>query len=310
MVNERGERDETLKIRRVLVAMDASPHSRAALEAAIELASHFEAELRGLFVEDINMLRAVGLPFSRVLGQFSASWRPIDAREIERRLRTRARQIQRLFRELTERSTLSTSFHVARGTVAREILAAAQEADVLVLGRVGWSQTREWRLGSTARVACTEAAPTMTLVIRQGQPLTTPVLVPYDGAPIGGLALRLGGMLVRGLHGPLQVLLLPTKEQDVQALREQVLARLARLRVKPQMRALREVTPARLIEAIQEAGCRSLILPMPLAGVTTQAAISLVEALDLPVLIVRQVKPADPTSAAVVSETEGGYHAP
>jgi len=62
MVNERGERDETLKIRRVLVAMDASPHSRAALEAAIELASHFEAELRGLFVEDINMLRAVGLP--------------------------------------------------------------------------------------------------------------------------------------------------------------------------------------------------------------------------------------------------------
>jgi len=215
MVNERGERDETLKIRRVLVAMDASPHSRAALEAAIELASHFEAELRGLFVEDINMLRAVGLPFSRVLGQFSASWRPIDAREIERRLRTRARQIQRLFRELTERSTLSTSFHVARGTVAREILAAAQEADVLVLGRVGWSQTREWRLGSTARVACTEAAPTMTLVIRQGQPLTTPVLVPYDGAPIGGLALRLGGMLVRGLHGPLQVLLLPTKEQDV-----------------------------------------------------------------------------------------------
>jgi len=65
---------------------------------------------------------------------------------------------------------------------------------------------------------------------------------------------------------------------------------------------LREVTPARLIEAIQEAGCRSLILPMPLAGVTTQAAISLVEALDLPVLIVRQVKRADPATAAAAGD--------
>lgn len=302
MVNERGEQDETLKIRRVLVAMDASPHSRAALEAAIELASRFEAELRGLFVEDINMLRAVGLPFSRVLGQFSGRWRPIDTREMERQLRNRARQIRRLFQELTERHALSTSFHVSRGAVAREILAAAQEADVLVLGRVGWSQTREWRLGSTARVACSEATPMMTLVIREGMRLAAPVLVPYDGAPISALALRLGGMLARSLRGPLQVLLLPTAEQDVPTLREQALAQLAVLRVRPQLRALKETSPARLIEEIQGTGCRSLILPMPLKGMTPQAAIALVEALDLPVLIVRQVG-AGATAAA--SATDG-----
>jgi nucleotide-binding universal stress UspA family protein len=44
-------------IRRILVALDASPHSFAALEAAAHLAAHLEAELFGLYVEDENLLR-------------------------------------------------------------------------------------------------------------------------------------------------------------------------------------------------------------------------------------------------------------
>ena len=46
-----------LAIRRILVALDTSPHSQAAMEAAIELAARFEAELAGMFVEDVNLLR-------------------------------------------------------------------------------------------------------------------------------------------------------------------------------------------------------------------------------------------------------------
>ena len=51
--------------RRILVAIDTSPHGSAALEAAARLATELRAELEGLFIEDINLLRLAGLPFAR-----------------------------------------------------------------------------------------------------------------------------------------------------------------------------------------------------------------------------------------------------
>ena len=52
-----NEQEHALIIRRILVALDTSKHSLAALEAADELAAWLKAELFGLFVEDINLLR-------------------------------------------------------------------------------------------------------------------------------------------------------------------------------------------------------------------------------------------------------------
>ena len=43
---------------RVLVALDPSPFGLAALEAAIQWAAELQAELQGLFVEDVNLVRA------------------------------------------------------------------------------------------------------------------------------------------------------------------------------------------------------------------------------------------------------------
>ena len=51
-----NERELEPTIRRILVALDASPHSLAALEAASELADALKAELVGIFVEDVNLL--------------------------------------------------------------------------------------------------------------------------------------------------------------------------------------------------------------------------------------------------------------
>ncbi|MGB7837261.1 MAG: universal stress protein, partial [Terrimicrobiaceae bacterium] len=61
-----------MNIRRILVALDASAHSRAALEAACELALGLDAELSGLFVEDINLLRLAQLPFASEISYPSA----------------------------------------------------------------------------------------------------------------------------------------------------------------------------------------------------------------------------------------------
>ena len=55
-----NERELEPTIRRILVALDASPHSQAALQAASELAAALKAELVGIFVEDVNLLHLAG----------------------------------------------------------------------------------------------------------------------------------------------------------------------------------------------------------------------------------------------------------
>ena len=61
--DEMADEMPVVSIGRILVALDASPHSLNALRAAAELAAVTESELHGLYVEDLNLLRMCGLPF-------------------------------------------------------------------------------------------------------------------------------------------------------------------------------------------------------------------------------------------------------
>ena len=67
---------------RILVALDASPYSHAAIEVATILAADLRAELQALFIEDIDLLRLAALPFTREVDETSASMRPASIRWI------------------------------------------------------------------------------------------------------------------------------------------------------------------------------------------------------------------------------------
>ena len=67
-----NESEPNLAIRRILIALDASTHSLAALHAAAEMAANMQAELIGLFVEDENLLHLAGLPFAQEVRSSSA----------------------------------------------------------------------------------------------------------------------------------------------------------------------------------------------------------------------------------------------
>ena len=62
---------------RILVALDASPRSLAALSTAGALAAELDAELSGLFVEDINLQRLLALPFAREFCLLSGQLQPL-----------------------------------------------------------------------------------------------------------------------------------------------------------------------------------------------------------------------------------------
>src|SRR5512146_300494 len=82
-----SEPEEEGAIRKILIAIDASPHSLAALQAAAEFAARVNAELSGLFVEDINLLRMAELSFVREVSHYSATVTQISREGLEQQLR-------------------------------------------------------------------------------------------------------------------------------------------------------------------------------------------------------------------------------
>ena len=72
-------------LHRILVPLDASENSLTALDTAAELAAVLDAELEGLFVEDINLLQLCDFPFAREVSFLGPSFRRIDRAETERR---------------------------------------------------------------------------------------------------------------------------------------------------------------------------------------------------------------------------------
>ncbi|MCU0519170.1 MAG: universal stress protein [Anaerolineae bacterium] len=274
-----------LTIRRIVVAVDASPHSHAALEAAVDMASRFQAELLALFVEDANVLRAAELPFTHEVGQYSALRRAMERTRMERKLRARSRRIEESFRLLADRGTVQGTFRVARGNVGSEIHSAAQEADVLIVGRAGWSQIRRRQLGSTARAACSDSAPGVTMVLREGERISPPIHAVYDGSVLSEHALGIAAALVERLAQPLRVLLLAHQVDQVEGMKERAAAQLHPYDVIRQYQVLTSVPD--LMRAVRTTGPGTLVLPARLLTSDGEAILTLIEETDLPVLLVR-----------------------
>jgi nucleotide-binding universal stress UspA family protein len=142
---------ENVRTRRILVAIDGSPESRTALEAAARLGLAMEAELSGLFIEDVELVRLAGLPFTREAGVSSGIFRRLETADIERRFRVTAEAAREALRDATRAVPLRSTFRVIRGLVIPSILEAAREADVVAAGKRSGHGPSGRRLGATAR---------------------------------------------------------------------------------------------------------------------------------------------------------------
>lgn len=136
--------------RRILVALDTSAGSRAALRRAAELARRVDAELAGLFVQDENLLQLAALPFARELSASGGARRTLSADAMERELSRQAVLLEEELEAIAASLDIRWSFQIRRGRVAAEILAAFAGHDLVAIGRAGM-QPGFRRLGSTAR---------------------------------------------------------------------------------------------------------------------------------------------------------------
>ncbi len=194
-----------MQFRRIVVAIDGSPTSVAALEATAELASAWGAEVVGLFVEDTNLLRMASLPFAREVGSHSGAHRAINPDQFEREFRSQADRARNTLWYIAERFRLTASFQVARGPIKAELLKALRNADMLSMGKGGQSVAATLGLGTNAKAIAAGSAGVVLLFSHVAR-VSGPPAVVYDGSEPGNSALNAAAELARTLGTPLMVL--------------------------------------------------------------------------------------------------------
>jgi len=182
-------------VRRILVALNAVSDSQAAIERAAAMAAEHEAELAGLFVEDLDLLHLCELPGFEVMLS-SGTTRRTDRGEMERQLRARAAAAREALERIAAAHHLRWSFEVRRTRMLKAVREAAELADVVAADMAGPGRVSGWPVrpmhrgvlayyeggASSARVL----ALAVRAAVQQGMPLS--VLVPVDDAAAAGEA--------------------------------------------------------------------------------------------------------------------------
>jgi nucleotide-binding universal stress UspA family protein len=281
-----NERELEPTIQRILVALDASRHSLAALEAACELAHALKAELIGIFVEDVDLLHLAGLPFAREVRYLSGADRPLDSPSMERELRIQAEQVRQTLAGIAGRRQVRWSFRVVRGQVATELLTAAQEADLLALGRASWTSARRVRLGATARAVVAQALHPV-LLLQHGHSICQPVQLVYDGSPAARCALATAAHMASMTGGHLTVTVMADTPEVAQRLQGEIEGRLQAQQVKGDYRWLVNPSAGELAHALRTAGGGTLIISGDNPLLQGEGLPTLLDAIDCSVFLVR-----------------------
>lgn len=270
---------------RVLILLDGSRLSLAALEAAADIAHARNAEVLGIFVEEVNLLRSAGYGFAREVGGSSGVARPMDIAAIEARMRSLAEQARRSLERAMAQRGLAQALTLCRGRVSDEVLNLTRPGDLLVMGRVGWSGIPGSRLGSTARVLVSQAPGDVLLwadpPVRSRNRIV--VLLNHDQGA-NHRAVRVGAELARRNRQPLTILVRTETDRD-ERIAEDLLTYMANEGITARVSFLPMASTGAVARVIREEGASQLVLSRQCSLFREQGADTLLIEMNLPVIV-------------------------
>lgn len=188
--------DTSIKITEILVALDDSHQSRAALETAAAIAKLMEAKIHGLFVHDDQWLRISKLPSATEIDELTGKLSPIGRESIEKEIFELEKSIKKHFERISNQYQITHAWSSVKGTVTEKVLEAAKEADLITIGSKGRSFSKSRKLGSTA-AAVIRTANKPVLILQKKTGTERPTIVLFDGSEksISGVktALKMAG---------------------------------------------------------------------------------------------------------------------
>jgi nucleotide-binding universal stress UspA family protein len=271
-------------VRKILIALDASPHSLAALNAAAELAARWQAQLLGLYVEDINLVRLAQQPGARQVAFYSATLQEYGPAQVEQELRAQAQHARQALSQVARRRQLQAEFRVVRGIISAELVQAAGEADLLIVGKSGWSRRR--RMGSTTRMLVAQS-PQQMLVLQQGARLGLALAVIYSGSSLSLKALQTSAALIQGSSGYLTIYLVADDIEKARLLQEEAASWLRHHSLQARFRWLIQPAAENLARQLEAEQYGALVIPGDCQNIPAESLSALIDEVGVPVLVVR-----------------------
>jgi len=276
-------------VQRILVPLDASEHSLTALNAAVELAASLNAELEGLFVEDINLVQLAEFPFAQEVCLFSPMSRQLEKGSMERQLRIQAQRLRQTLARLADRAQVAWTFRVVRGGVPAQVLAATESADLTILGKAGSSIPGRTRAGSTVRTIISRGRG-MTLIVQHGVRFKAPVQTVFTGSPLSEKALEVGTAVAAAWKMPLLVLIPAARPEERNELQNRAAEILGQLGGAATFQVLPRLSCEQLVRVIGAHGTGPLFLPCEAPSLSRGDLQTLIDAVLNPLFLVREAE--------------------
>jgi nucleotide-binding universal stress UspA family protein len=269
-------------IQRILVVVDTSRQSLLALQIAASLASRLDAEVIGIFVEDINLFRLTELPFIQEVSYYSARPYPLSSQSLERQMRASSRRLREIIQMFSASSNLRWSLETARGSYPRDLLASVLDTDLLILVQSGLPGMR--RVGPVVR-SLIQQAPRQALIVNLPVEPGKQVTILYDGSESSKKAL-LAGELVIAAENPVVVLIIAKDFEQALRLQAQAQAELAPFPQQVRYHWLRSADVILLTKFSRREKCGVLVIPAESDSLPIDKMLSLLDRTECSVLLV------------------------
>ena len=251
--------EQAVLLRKIVVAVDTSAHSQAALKAAVTLAKILGADVRGVFVEDEMWNRISQIPSTNVINADTGNLLPFENDLLEDHIRILKKRLSQNLESISEESKIKHSLAFTRGKVEDKILEAAQTADLITIGLRGHSASRN-RLGSSAKKIIQKADKPI-LVLKEGWHLGRELNVFYDGSPESRKGLDLALNIAEKNKTPLNVMLVDERAKTVEEQNREIKEILGDIAVPVETQVINRKDLGAVLNAVNKRSSGLLIIP-------------------------------------------------
>jgi nucleotide-binding universal stress UspA family protein len=277
--------NHTILLREILVAIDSSAHSQAALKAAATLAKLMEANIRGLFVHEEHWSQLSRLPAITSINELTGKTHTLEEEGLEKQVNLLEQRLRRQLEDISKQNKMSHSWEATQGQVAGEILEAAKRADLITIGRQGRSFSSKNKLGSTAK-AIIRFADKPILLLEKGLNLGKTITVVFDASEKSQKGLNLALSLAKRNNGELSILVL-NKDQEIETQRNPRLEKLVeKADIPVTVTVLNKPSRWQFLNAINYQHSGLLIIPKDQSLLEIDSLETTLEHLNCPVLMI------------------------
>ena len=240
-------------IKNILLALDGSEHSQAALRYALWLAERFRAQLTGLHVIDIVSVE--GPFFQDISGAFGFEPYLDVSGKVREALHNRGQFILEEFATTCREQGIHYETDLVTGVIANQICERARTTDLVVIGHRGVNEKfSTGLLGGTAESITRKSPRPVFITPMQFQPISKPLLA-YDGSPRASTVMHSAAEFCSALNLPLTVLTItPREKSGEEKVLEEARHYLSSYDVKPTLLSVTGHPNQRIVDYIKECG--------------------------------------------------------